>query len=86
MNVFLLQNTYAILSRPQVVGIVRTVLNTENVPLLLWAARSPDLSPIENVWFMVAERLVLHQTLVTSVDELSYRVEAAWTCVPFHAI
>ncbi|GFV29026.1 transposable element Tcb1 transposase [Trichonephila clavipes] len=35
--------------RPHVVGIVRTFLDTENVRLPFWPARSPDLSPTENV-------------------------------------
>ncbi|GFV47331.1 hypothetical protein TNCV_4829871 [Trichonephila clavipes] len=36
-------------------GIVRTFLDAENVRLLPWPAHSPYLSPIENVWFMLAE-------------------------------
>ncbi|GFX59784.1 transposable element Tcb1 transposase [Trichonephila clavipes] len=36
-------------AQPHVAGIVRTFLDMENVRLLPWPARSPDLSPIENV-------------------------------------
>ncbi|GFW30958.1 transposable element Tcb1 transposase [Trichonephila clavipes] len=56
--------------RLHVAGIVQTFLDTENFQLLSWPARSPDLSPIENVWFMVAERLAPHHTLLTTIDEL----------------
>ncbi|GFX57653.1 transposable element Tcb1 transposase [Trichonephila clavipes] len=35
---------------------------------------------------MVAERLAYHHTPATTVDELWYRVEAAWSSVPEHAI
>ncbi|GFT29134.1 HTH_Tnp_Tc3_2 domain-containing protein [Trichonephila clavipes] len=35
---------------------------------------------------MVAERLARHHTPVTTIDELWYRVEAAWSSVPVHAI
>ncbi|GFY27348.1 uncharacterized protein TNCV_2069681 [Trichonephila clavipes] len=42
-------------ARLHVAGIVRKFLDTENVRLLPWHARSPDLSPIENVQSMVAE-------------------------------
>ncbi|GFW17660.1 hypothetical protein TNCV_2652171 [Trichonephila clavipes] len=57
-------------ARPHVAGNVRTFLDTENVRLLPWPARSPDLSPIENVWLMVTERLARHHMPVTTVDEL----------------
>ncbi|GIY67363.1 hypothetical protein CDAR_255061 [Caerostris darwini] len=49
-------------------------------------ARAPNLSPIENVWSMVAERLARHHTPVTTVDELWHRVEAARASVSVHAI
>ncbi len=35
---------------------------TEVVGLFPWPARSPDLSPIENVWSWVAERLGRHSS------------------------
>ncbi|GFW26152.1 uncharacterized protein TNCV_3396481 [Trichonephila clavipes] len=57
-------------ARPHVAGIVRTFLDTKNVRLLPWPAHSSDLSPTENVWFMVAERLACHHTSLTTVDEL----------------
>ncbi|GFV28817.1 uncharacterized protein TNCV_3987661 [Trichonephila clavipes] len=40
----------------------------------------------ENVWSMVAERLSRHHRPVTTVDELWYRVERAWSSVPVHAM
>ncbi|GFU61890.1 hypothetical protein TNCV_1644631 [Trichonephila clavipes] len=49
-------------------------------------ARLSDLSPIENVWSMVMERLTRHRTAVTTVDELWPRAETAWSSVPVHAI
>ncbi|GFW78859.1 uncharacterized protein TNCV_2058801 [Trichonephila clavipes] len=52
----------------------------------MWPARSSDLSLIENFWSMIAERLALHHTPVTTVDELWYRVEVTWSFVPLHAI
>ncbi|GFT02189.1 hypothetical protein TNCV_84521 [Trichonephila clavipes] len=66
-------------AQTHVAGIVRTFLDMENVRLLLWPARSPDLSPIENVWSRVAKRLARHPTPVTTVD-------AVWSSVPIHAI
>ncbi|GFW30145.1 transposable element Tcb1 transposase [Trichonephila clavipes] len=39
-----------------------------------------------DLWSMAAQRLARHHTLVTTVDELWHRVEAAWTFVPVHTI
>ncbi|GFS94007.1 uncharacterized protein TNCV_4480571 [Trichonephila clavipes] len=60
--------------------------NTEKVWLFPLPARSSDLSPTENIWSMVAERLSRHHTAVTSVDDLWHRVEAALVSVPVDAI
>ncbi|GFW37780.1 hypothetical protein TNCV_4629851 [Trichonephila clavipes] len=57
-------------ARAHVAGNVQTFLDTENFQLLPWSARSPDLSPIENVWSMLVERLVRHNTPITTVEEL----------------
>ncbi|GFT53080.1 hypothetical protein TNCV_4232201 [Trichonephila clavipes] len=70
----------------QVTDVVQIFLDMANVRLLPWPAHSPDLSPIETVWCMVAERQAHHHTLVTTVDELGHRVEAPWASVPVHAI
>ncbi|GFU57716.1 transposable element Tcb1 transposase [Trichonephila clavipes] len=73
-------------AQPHVAGFVWTFLDTENVQLFPWPARSPDLSPIENAWSIVAERLAHHHTAATIGDDLQHRVEAAWASVSVHAI
>ncbi|GFY15146.1 uncharacterized protein TNCV_1569611 [Trichonephila clavipes] len=73
-------------ARPHVTGIVQTFLDTENARLFPLPTRSPDLSPIENVWSMVAEWLARHHTPVTTVHERWHCVETAWASVPVHAI
>ena len=69
-----------------IAGIVWTFLDTENVWLLPWTTPSTYLSSIENIWSMVAERLVRYHTPVTTVDELRHLVENVWATVPVHAI
>ncbi|GFW19278.1 hypothetical protein TNCV_256051 [Trichonephila clavipes] len=46
----------------------------------------PDILPIENVRYIATERLVRHHMLVTTIDELRQRVEAAWISVHVHVI
>ncbi|GFU47942.1 uncharacterized protein TNCV_4967381 [Trichonephila clavipes] len=72
--------------QPPVAGIVQTFLDTVNVRMLSWPARSSNLSPMENIWSMVAEQIARHHTPVTMVDELWHRVEAAGAFTPEHAV
>ncbi|GFS71787.1 hypothetical protein TNCV_3714881 [Trichonephila clavipes] len=69
-----------------VAGIVRIFLDMENVWILSWPTRLPDLPPIESVYPMVAEHLDRHHKSVTAFDALCYRVEVAWTSVLIHAL
>ncbi len=61
-------------------------LYTESVQLLPWQVRSPDLSPIENIWLWVSERLGRHRSLATTIEEVWYRLEAAWNELPVSVI
>ncbi|GFV27248.1 transposable element Tc1 transposase [Trichonephila clavipes] len=71
-------------SRTPLVRIVST-LNSQlyifEIELLPWPVRSPDLSPIENMWSTVDQRLP-HITSPAATDQLWLRVEAARSAVP----
>ncbi|GFT66507.1 transposable element Tcb1 transposase [Trichonephila clavipes] len=71
--------------RPPLVCIAGT-LNIQRyiseIELLPWLARSPDLSPIENMWSMVAQRLTQITPPAATPVQLWQRVEAAWSAVP----
>ncbi|GFW46281.1 transposable element Tcb1 transposase [Trichonephila clavipes] len=52
------------------------------IELLPWPARPPDLSPIENMWSMVAQRLTQITPPAATPDQFWQRVEAALSVVP----
>ncbi|GFX10558.1 transposable element Tcb1 transposase [Trichonephila clavipes] len=69
-------------ARPHVARIVQRFSVNHQIELLPWLARSPDLSPIENMWSTVAQRLTQITPPAATPDQLWQRVEAAWSAVP----
>ncbi|GFT11643.1 transposable element Tcb1 transposase [Trichonephila clavipes] len=69
-------------ARPHVARIVQRFFVNHQIELLPWPTRSPDRSPIENIWSMVARRLTQITTPAAPLDHLWQRVEAAWSAVP----
>ncbi|GFV54828.1 transposable element Tcb1 transposase [Trichonephila clavipes] len=70
-------------ARPHVTRIVQRFFVNHQIELLPWSARSPDLSPIENMWSMVAQRLTqITPPPAATADQLWQRVESAWSAVP----
>ncbi|GFU37977.1 transposable element Tcb1 transposase [Trichonephila clavipes] len=57
-------------ARPQVTRIVQRFFVNHQIELLPWPARSPDLSPIENMWSMVAQRLTQITPPAATPDQL----------------
>ena len=43
-----------------------------------WPAQSPDLNPIEHLWFLVKRRLAEYQEPPKGITELWERVQAEW--------
>ncbi|GFV19165.1 transposable element Tcb1 transposase [Trichonephila clavipes] len=69
-------------ARPHVARIVQGFFVNHQIEFLPWPARSPDLSPIENMWSMVAQRLTEITPPAAPPDQLWQRVEAAWSAIP----
>ena len=53
-----------------------------NIETLPWPARSPDLSPIENIWDMMGRRLSNSLHSATNLNELRNQLETAWQDIP----
>ncbi|GFX18937.1 transposable element Tcb1 transposase [Trichonephila clavipes] len=69
-------------ARPHVARIVQRFFVKHQIELLPWPARSPDLSPVENMWSMVAQGLTQITPPAATPDQLWQLVEAAWSTVP----
>ncbi|GFU59374.1 hypothetical protein TNCV_2299391 [Trichonephila clavipes] len=55
---------------------VLTYLDTEGVRMLSWPLSSPILSPIENIWPWVVDRLGRRCSQAITIDEMWARLEA----------
>ncbi|GFX19399.1 transposable element Tcb1 transposase [Trichonephila clavipes] len=69
-------------ARPHVTRIVQRFFDNHQIELLPWLGHSPDLSPIENMWPMVTQRLTQITPPAATPDQLLKRVQAAWSAVP----
>ncbi|GFV87452.1 transposable element Tcb1 transposase [Trichonephila clavipes] len=69
-------------ARPHLTRNVQEFFFTLQIELLHCPACSPDLSPIENVWSMLAQRLTWDILPAATQEKLGQYVEAAWTTVP----
>ncbi|GFV74653.1 transposable element Tcb1 transposase [Trichonephila clavipes] len=69
-------------ARPHVARIVQRFFVNHQIELLPWPCRSPHISPIKNMWSMVAQRLTQITSPAATPNQLWQRVEAAWSAVP----
>src|SRR6478752_2844598 len=58
--------------------ITREWLNESGLDILDWPSQSPDLNPIEHLWFLVKQKLKLYPTMAKNNDELWERVVEIW--------
>ncbi|GFT69650.1 transposable element Tcb1 transposase [Trichonephila clavipes] len=69
-------------AQPHVAYIIQSFFVNHQIELLLWWARSPDISPKVNMWSMVAQRLIQITPPAAKPDHLWQRGEAVWSVVP----
>ena len=71
---------------PHKARITMDFLNVNNVPLLPWPARSPDLSPIEHVWDHLGQKLRGRQNVIHNVQDLENALVDEWNRIPENVI
>ncbi|GFY33021.1 transposable element Tcb1 transposase [Trichonephila clavipes] len=64
-------------AQPHVTRLVQRFFVNHQIELLPWTARSPNFSPIENMWSMIAQRLTQITPPAATPDQPWQRVEAA---------
>lgn len=57
-------------------------LEANDVHVLQWPAKSPDLNIIENVWGTMARKVYAHGRQYSNVGELSDAIQIAWDNMP----
>jgi len=66
--------------------IVKAFFAESNLTVLEWPANSPDLNPIENLWWYLKRELGLYTEAPKTLDELWERVQDVWTKIPISYI
>jgi transposase len=62
--------------------LARKWFKDHGINLLSWPAQSPDLNPIEHLWFHVKCRLAEYKTPPSGQIELKQRIEQVWSEIP----
>ena len=66
-------------ARPHTALITQRAL--QNVDMLPWPARSPDLSPVEHVWDIIKRQLQHHPQPTLTIPVLAEQVQQAWNFI-----
>lgn len=69
-------------ARPHTARIVQHFLAQNNVDVLPWPAKSPDMSPIEHVWDEMERRLRRSPNPPVTLQQLQQRLRDIWNNIP----
>ena len=69
-------------ARPHTARVTRDFLTNENVTVLPWPSKSPDLNPIEHLWDVLDRRVRQRNPAPQTLQQLAIALEAEWTAIP----
>ncbi len=69
-------------ARPHVARVCTQFLEAENIPVLVWPAYSPDMSPIEHVWDALDRSIRQRVPVPANIQQLCTVTEEKWTNIP----
>jgi hypothetical protein len=65
-------------AQPHVKRICTQFLEAENVPVLPWPARTPDMSPIDHVWDALDQRVRQRVPVPANIQQLHTAIKEEW--------
>ncbi len=69
-------------ARPHVARICTQFLEAEIIPVFAWPAYSPDISPIEQVWDALDQRIRQRVPLPANIQQLRTAIKEEWINIP----
>ena len=69
-------------ARPHTARVVQQFFAANNVNVLSWPARSPDLSPIEHLWDHLGQRIERRPNPPMNRDQLVQTLSQEWRAIP----
>ncbi len=66
--------------KPHTAAVTTAWLRSRRVQVLNWPACSPDLSPIENIWHIIKQKI--HQRWTRTLQQLGTYIRQEWDQIP----
>jgi hypothetical protein len=57
-------------------------LEAQEIPVMKWPARSPDLNPIENLWSFLARKVYEDSRQYSTILDLEKAIQRCWSLIP----